>query len=106
MKLVELVSFFRRGGTFEKFCYEHQLDPESEVIEIYALVPLKIDSELAFFPIEETGGKITHFVGGHEYQNLFDFYYFLDVINELGDEPAHLDVEVSDRLFEYAIHDR
>lgn len=57
MKMVELVGYFRNGGTFEGFCATHALDSRSEVIEIYAQVPVGLESQLGFFPLEETKGQ-------------------------------------------------
>ena len=54
MQLIDLVSYFRQGGTFEGFCTTHSLNSEAEVIEIYAQEPVSLESSLGFFPVEET----------------------------------------------------
>ena len=76
MKLLDLVSYFTQGGTFEDFCKAHSLGAESEVIEIYAQQPVTLESPLGFFPIEETEGQVTYVSDGVTYHNLFDFFYF------------------------------
>jgi hypothetical protein len=34
VKLIDLVAYFRNGGSFEDFCETQGLDTDSEVIEI------------------------------------------------------------------------
>lgn len=107
MKLVELVSFFRKGGTFELFCLEQSLDKESEVIEVYMQKPFALDNDLMFFQIEETEGSFEYSFMGVPYFNLFDFYFFLDAIaesKERGSEQLS-DHEIAQKLYSYAIHD-
>lgn len=107
MTLTELIHYFRSGGKYERFCQEQSLDPESEVVEIYASVPLSIESNLAFFEIEKTGGSIEHSHDNIKYRNLFDFYYFQGAIEESRDLPnQHLDdSEIANKLLSYAIND-
>ncbi|MCB9230396.1 MAG: hypothetical protein H6581_01930 [Bacteroidia bacterium] len=107
MKLVELVNYFREGGPFEDFCTSHSLDIDSEVIEIFMKKPFSLENELGFFEIEKTGGNIEFAVGGEMYINLFDFYYFLDVIKESNEGPNKVlsDSELANRLLLYAIRD-
>ncbi len=105
MKLVDLITLFRQGSTFEDFCKEQALNAESEVIEIYAQDPVGVEARLGFFPIEETEGRIEFQSQGVSYHNLFDFFYFLGVIEDLKghDEPS--DAELAQKLFSYAIND-
>lgn len=105
MKLTGLVSYFRNGGTFEGFCEEQSLDVDSEVIEVYARTPVSLDSELGFFPVEETGGRAELQLEGLLYQNLFDFFYFLDVIEDVKKAPDQGDDELARRLLSYALKD-
>lgn len=103
MKLVDLVSYFRRGGTFESFCREHALDIDSEVFEVYARKPVDLDSELGFFSIDEAEGRIEIQSEGMQYQNLFDFFYFLGVIEDARGVTS--DEELARLLFSYAQKD-
>ncbi|AJA69915.1 hypothetical protein HMPREF9714_01733 [Myroides odoratimimus CCUG 12901] len=48
MKLVDLVKYFRKGGTYQDFCKLYSLNVDSEVIEIYMETPFQIDNELFF----------------------------------------------------------
>ncbi|MFP3591354.1 hypothetical protein [Chryseobacterium sp. SIMBA_038] len=107
MKLLELVNYFRSGGSYEEFCESHSLDQESEVVEIYMKQPLKIDNELAFFEIEKTEGNFEFSDNGTTYCNLFDFYYFLDAIEDSNNEEnqSFTNEEIAKLLYNYAIND-
>lgn len=106
MKLVDLVSYFRQDGTFQDFCKSHSLDTESEVIEVYAQKPVCLESPLGFFPIEETEGQVEYVSDGVNYQNLFDFFYFLEVIEDLKNEETFpKDSELAQTLLSYAVND-
>jgi hypothetical protein len=105
MKLIDLIAFFRQGRTFEDFCKAQALNIESEVIEIYAQEPVCLEADLGFFPIEETKGKVEFQSEGVLYQNLFDFFYFLDAIEEIKDSGEPTDLELAHKLFSYAMKD-
>lgn len=107
MKLVDLVNSFRKGGSFDKFCNEKSLDVEAEVVEVFMEKPFDLGNDLAFFEIEKTEGNVEHTNDEVTYFNLFDFYFFLDAIeesNEGGNESIS-DDEIAKRLFSYAIND-
>jgi len=76
MKLLNLIKYFREGGSFEEFCKINSLNVNSEVIEIYMEQPLEIDNNLAFFEIEKTAGRIEYEEENVKYYNLFDFIIF------------------------------
>ncbi|MBM3857858.1 MAG: hypothetical protein FJ390_07880 [Verrucomicrobia bacterium] len=106
MKLIDLVAYFRHGGTFENFCRTNGLNPESEVIEIYAQEPVGLESQLGFFPIEETKGRAEFLSDGIKYHTLFDFYYFLDAIEDVISKKIILkDSELAQTLLSYALKD-
>ncbi len=107
MKLKELVNYFRKGGGYEEFCQTQSLNVESEVVEIYMEKPFDIDNELAFFEIEDTEGKAEYASNSVTYFNLFDFFYFLDAIEESKSEKNRSlsDEAIAKRLYDYAIND-
>lgn len=107
MILVDLVKYFRKGGTYEQFCKNHSLNLESEVVEIYMKKPFSIDNDLAFFEIEDTEGKIEYTINGESFYNLFDFYYFQDAIEESNSQNNILlsDDMVAKKLYDYAMND-
>lgn len=107
MKLVDLVHYFRNGGDFEEFCLQQAINAESEVIEIYMQKPFSLESELAFFEIEKTEGAVEYSLNNVKYYNLFDFYYFMDVIEESNNSQNGelTDNEIAKILLSYAIND-
>ena len=107
MNLVDLVTYFRTDGSFERFCNEQLLDIESEVIEIYILKPFSIDSNLGFFEIAKTEGKVEFNSKGFKYHYLFDFHYFLDVIHDSNNDcnKSLTNNEIATILLSYAIND-
>lgn len=106
MKLLELINYFRKGGNYESFCDEHFLNIDSEVIEIYMRTPFKLENELVFFEIEQTGGMSDIEFNGLMYSNLFDFYFFLDVIDESNNEENKKvsDQEIAKSLLNYDLN--
>lgn len=106
MKLLELITYFRMGGSYESFCKKQSLDIESEVVEIYMEKPFDLDNDLSFFEIEKTDGKIEYGVNGIKYYNLFDFYYFLDAIEESNSDKnkSLSENEIAKRFLSYAIN--
>lgn len=107
MKLLELVNYFRSGGSYEEFCESQSLDQESEVVEIYMKQPLEINNDLAFFEIEKTEGNFEFSNNGIMYSSLFDFYYFLDAIEDSNNEEnkSLTNEEITKLLYNYAIND-
>lgn len=107
MKLLELVKYFRHGGSYKSFCEEKSLDQESEVVEIYMKQPLALNSDLGFFEIEKTEGAYEFSDNNINYTNLFDFYYFLDAIEDSNNATNSnlTDDDLTKILFEYAIND-
>lgn len=75
MKLVDLVEYFKEGGSYADFCELHSLNINSEVVEVYMRMPLKTDNELAFFEVENTEGMSKIENKGLLFFNLFDFYF-------------------------------
>ena len=105
MKLTELIAYFRQGGAFEDFCNKQGLNADSEVIEIYAQEPVSLESHLGFFPIEETEGRSDYESQDMKYRTLFDFFYFLEVIEDLKGVRVPEDAELAQKLLSYALRD-
>lgn len=107
MKLVKLVKYFRKGGTYEEFRKMHSLNLESEAVEIYMKLPFSFDNDLAFFEIENTEGNIEYTFNNDFFYNLFDFYYFLDAIEASNRKNNILlaDAIIAKSLYDYAIKD-
>jgi hypothetical protein len=105
MTLIELVKYFRENGSLEKFQKTNQIDPEVEVIEICMEKPIQIDSQLCFFNPEITENKTDFIYKDKEYQNLIDFFYFEDFIEESKGIKDKNNKDLAELLFKYAIND-
>ncbi len=107
MTLIELVTYFRKGGTFEQFCKEESININSEVVEVFMQKPFDIKQNIIFFEIEKTDGNTKITKNNITYYYLFDFYYFLDVIadSNQGQNKLLSDEEISKILLSYAIND-
>jgi hypothetical protein len=107
MNFIGLVNYFRNGGSFDEFCLSNSLNIKSEVIEIYIEKPFTLDSNIAFFEIEKTEGKLEYVLNGITYFNLFDFFYFIDAVKESNNDTNKLlkDNEIAYKLLSYALYD-
>ncbi|SFM74799.1 hypothetical protein SAMN05428949_0652 [Chitinophaga sp. YR627] len=107
MKLVDLVHYFKNDGSYEEFCRSQSLELESEVIEVYMEKPFDLNKEIAFFEIEKTEGKVEYHFKEMKYFNLFDFYYFLDTIEESknSENKTLTDIQIANVLLTYGRDD-
>lgn len=107
MNLIELVCFFRDGGSFENFCDMKSLNKESEVVEIYMRESYDLGNQLAFIAIEESNGAIEMLLEDVKYLNLFDFYFFIDAIEEVNNDQnkSLSDADIAAYLLSLAIND-
>ena len=105
MRLIDLVTFFRQGGTLCDLCLSKGLRADSEVIEIYSQGLMCMEAELGFFPIEESKGRIEFEFQRLNYHYLFDVFYFLQVIDDEKGLEGRTDDELAKQLYSYAIND-
>ena len=109
MNLIDLINRFKKDQDFEIFCSEQSLNFDSESIQIYMQKAFDVKSDIFFFEDEVVKGLIEYKANGKIYHNLFDFYYFQDVIqdyinnyNSLGKLSSE---ELASILLNYAIND-
>jgi hypothetical protein len=69
--------------------------------------PFCIENDLAFFEIEKTEGTIEYTFNDVIYFNLFDFYYFQDVLEDSnrGNNLSLSDEVIAKSLYDYAMND-
>lgn len=107
MKFIDLVKYFRNGGTYDKFCQENGLNVESEMIEIHMQKPFSIDNQLYFFESEDTNGQVEYQHNGELYYGILDLYYFQDAMEEAkdGEHKSTSDEKLAQILYNYALYD-
>jgi hypothetical protein len=107
MTITELIKYFRNNGNKNEFFENNSLDPESEVIEIYMREPFGIEKEIKLFEIEKTGGNLTYIHENIKYQNIIDFYYFMDFIEEskIGKHKYLTNEKLAKIFLNYCIND-
>jgi hypothetical protein len=105
MTLPELINYFREdGSTYEGFCKMQRLDADIESVEMYMPKPFGLNGKLEFFKVEETAGKSPYEYNGSEFYNMFDFYYFMNIIKDPRNENM-ADIDLALRLIDYAERD-
>jgi len=105
MTLPDLINHFMEGGSYESFCKTARLDSDAEALTIYMPRPFGLNSKLEFFTLNETAGKSPFDYNGSEFYNLFDFYYFLNVVKEAQRNPLITDVDLALKLLDQAERD-
>jgi len=104
MTLPDLINHFREGGSYEAFCKTARLDSNAENLTIYMPKPFGLNSKLEFFDADQTAGKSPYAYNGSEFYNLFDFYYFMNIMKDNRNE-ALSDIDLALRLLDYAEKD-
>ena len=107
MKLLDIIDYLRRPERLQDLYDSLKLSKESESISIYMKDAIDINSDLEFFEIEKTDGKLIYELNGTRYIELFPLEYASDIIcNTFSEENRKLNnVELSKRILEYRIND-
>lgn len=107
MKLTELINFLTNPERLEDLYKEQGVNTESEALLIYLREALSLESEIAFFTIEETGGDLFFTKDGVQYIALFSVDHTIDLIEHDLDlkNKGYSDLAIAQRLLEYRIND-
>lgn len=103
MKLKDLVIYLFNNRV-EDLINEYNLNNNSEVILVYMDESLKIDSDIYFYPIEETDDDIIFYRNNKSYIQLFPLDYISDLIKSNFDKNSDIN-EIVKRILEYRIKD-
>ena len=104
MKLVGIIEFLRKGGTYSEFCHTHGINEGSEVVEMYMEKPFKIENDIVFFEHEVTNGAMKYFHKGRELYNLVDVYLFLEFVDASRHEGHKSDSEIGYIFWSYLMN--
>lgn len=102
MTLPELINYFWMGNTYEDFCKTTGIKSEAEAIEIFAQKPFGLNSKLEFFKEDAIAGKTEYSYNGADFYSLFNFYYFLNAVQEGEKNETLTDIDLSLRLLDFA----
>ncbi|WP_198938371.1 hypothetical protein [Tenacibaculum holothuriorum] len=81
------------------------MNVDSECIEIYMENEIHINSELAFFEIEHSEGRLIIEENNTKFHNLFDFDFFNDFMDEIKESESFDSDKVIETLIDYANND-
>lgn len=107
MNLIELVERITQPRGVDNILAGLSQNKQSEAFLVYLQKPLGVESEVTFFPIEETEDSLLYQKSGREYLQLFPLEYALELIESdldlLGKgRNSH---QIADRLLQYRIND-
>jgi hypothetical protein len=102
MNIVELVKYLKSIEQAENFIKDELPDVEYDLIDIYMVEKLGLNSEIVFFNAEEIPNRLIINIDGITYENLFPLNLTQEMVEEF--EASHKkisDIEIAKRLLEY-----
>ena len=104
MKLEDFIAYLRDPQKLDQYLKRHNIDTDSEQLEIYMQDALSVDSEVKVFPIELTGDKPEFQHEGIDYVQLFPMSLALDAFDFLQ-LSGKSNTEAAKRLLHYRHYD-
>ena len=106
MKLLELIRNLKSIKQANELIAKELPGVEYDLIDLYAINSLNVDSDIRFFNVEEIPNDLVIKVDGINYVNLFP----LNLIQEMVEEYSNLreifsDEEIAKRILEYRLKD-
>ncbi|MBN8643114.1 MAG: hypothetical protein J0L86_14985 [Flavobacteriales bacterium] len=102
MNLVELVQHLKSLEQAENFIEGELPDVEYDLVDIYMVEKLGLDSEIVFFNAEEIPNKLIINIEGITYENLFPLNLTQEMVEELEASNGKIsNIEIAKRLLEY-----
>ncbi|WP_295794147.1 hypothetical protein [Mucilaginibacter sp.] len=105
MKLINLIPYLKSANGIAELFKLNNLNIKSEVILIYMIEFLTIDSEIVLFEIEETEDDLLFQKNGISYIQLFPVNYAKELIEDFSRLGYDDDLKIARRLLEYRIND-
>ncbi|MBK7884941.1 MAG: hypothetical protein IPJ81_15030 [Chitinophagaceae bacterium] len=107
MKLIDLIEYLIEPGKMENLYQQRKLNTESEALLIYMQNELSLESNIAFFKIEETEDDLKFVKNGLQYVQLFPIDYAIELIESDLDlkNKGYTNLEIAKRLLEYRLKD-
>ncbi|KQB40360.1 hypothetical protein [Flavobacterium aquidurense] len=106
MKLIELVKHLKSVKESEKFTNTQLSDIEYDLIDMYMIEKVDLDSDIVFFDAEKTPNKLIVEIEGVTYENLFPLNMAQDMVEEFVTTKASAsDLEIAEFLINYRAKD-
>jgi len=105
MKLINLIPYLKSTNGIADLFKLNNLNIKSEVILIYMIELLTIDSEIVFFEIEETEDDLLFQKNGISYIQFFPVNYAKELVEDFSRLGYDDDLKIARRLLEYRIND-
>ncbi|MBX2916853.1 MAG: hypothetical protein KF856_16410 [Cyclobacteriaceae bacterium] len=105
MKLLELVEYLKNPNSLENLLGKELKNVEIDLIEIYMIESIALDSQIKFFDAEKIPSTIEIEVDGLKYINLFPLYMAQELVEEFTSIYGKNNLEIAKRLIEYRIKD-
>ncbi|GAA6766472.1 hypothetical protein AAFH68_24140 [Flavobacterium sp. CGRL1] len=102
MKLIELVKHLKSVEESEKFTSAELPDIEYDLIDMYMIEKVDIDSEIVFFDAEKIPNKLILEIEGIVYENLFPLNMAQEMVEEfVNSNKRASDSEIVEFLINY-----
>jgi hypothetical protein len=102
MKLIELVKHLKRVKESEEFTSTQLSDIEYDLIDMYMIEKVALDSDIVFFDAVKIPNKLILEIGGVTYENLFPLNMAQDMVEEFVSSNASAsDLKIAEFLINY-----
>ncbi|WP_394775812.1 hypothetical protein [Flavobacterium sp.] len=102
MKLIELVKHLKSVKESEEFTSTQLSDIEYDLIDMYMIEKVDLDSDIVFFDAEKIPNKLILEIEGVTYENLFPLNMAQDMVDEfVSGNASASDLEIAEFLINY-----
>ncbi|MEJ8606428.1 hypothetical protein JSO56_05755 [Riemerella anatipestifer] len=105
MKLIEITESLR-NNTINRLIEKYFITIEYDLIDVYAINSLGLESEYYFFNAEEVSGVRIFEEKGVKYENLCPLSMLKDLVSDFTNQnPYILDLELAKQILDYIEND-
>jgi len=102
MKLIELVKHLKSVKESEEFTSTQLSDIEYDLIDMYMIEKVDLDSDIVFFDAEKIPNKLILVIEGVTYENFFPLNMAQDMVEEfVSGNASASDFEIAKFLINY-----
>lgn len=102
MKIIELVKHLISIEKAEAFVYREIPQIDYDLVDIYMINSLELESELFFFDAETIPNKLSIEIDNVNYENLFPLNLAQEIVEDIKRQYKNIsDIDVAKKLLEY-----